>query len=179
MCNVRYFNCLFNLHSSCLPGLGSETHEFVFEMLLRCWGWIITSFVIILILIIKNVICFVSLPARPLTDSFLPRSSRRPSSFLLQDAYSSSVLRSLHLQAPAAAPLVPPCSWPQHSQKYKRQFKKEKETKMKSSLSARLQTLLYRFITDSSTCEDVEARRRRFWQWPPHCPPLWRTELLC
>lgn len=42
-----------------------------------------------------------------LMDLFLPRSSWRPSPFLLQDAHPSSVYRSLHLQAPAAASVVP------------------------------------------------------------------------
>lgn len=50
---------------------------------------------------------FVCLSACPhLVDLFPPRSSRRPSPFLLQDAHSSSVHRSVHLQTPAAASVV-------------------------------------------------------------------------
>lgn len=42
-----------------------------------------------------------------LMDPFLPRSSWRPSPFLLQDAHPTSVYRSMHLQTPTAASLVP------------------------------------------------------------------------
>lgn len=42
-----------------------------------------------------------------LMDLFLPRSSRRPSSFLLQDAHPTSVCRRLHLQIPTATSIVP------------------------------------------------------------------------
>lgn len=59
-----------------------------------------------------------------LMDPLLPRSSRRPSPFLLQDAHPSPVRRSLRLQTPAAASVAAQhraASEPApHSQKYTR-----------------------------------------------------------
>lgn len=104
-----------------------------------------------------------------LMDSFLPRSSRRPSPFLLQDAHPPSVHRSLHLQTPAAASLVPGTTQhltPAQPKKIKKKIFKKSNTyihtstyidmntqaRLKSShLPPRSTNLLYRCTADFST----------------------------
>lgn len=91
-----------------------------------------------------------------LMDPFLPRSSWRPSPFLLQDAHPPSVYRSLHLQTPAAASLVPSTTlntWPQLSQKKTHKHRSASRALMCSppTCNPRIINLLYRYTTDFST----------------------------
>lgn len=115
-----------------------------------------------------------------LMDSFLPRSSRRPSPLLLQDAHSSSVYRSLHLQTAASAslaggpgvapprPAPDPCSAQPKKKENTHTHTTEVRRVFTPSCNPRITNLLYKYTTDFSTWVKT---LRRFWQWPPPKPP--------
>lgn len=104
-------------------------------------------------------------------DSFLPRSSWRPSPFLLQDAHPPPVYRSLHLQTPAAASLVtdttPHLTPAQPKRKKKKTYSHRSASRAlmcsPPTCNPRITNLLYRYTPEFSTWDHIETRRR-FWQ---------------
>ena len=115
-------------------------------------------------------VCSVCVCTSSLVDPFLPRSSRRPSPFLLQDAHPSSVHGSLHLQTPAAASIVPPAPDPLHPTPPPQHSQKKKKENTHPPTHTQRPTHTHRFTSRALMCSPLTCDPRIY-------PPAVQTHL--